>query len=61
MAQNPYMPPECVAANPSGKFCQIMGEFVMEFPGYGTVDLYANMNEHCGGEPPLYARIPQGC
>jgi len=58
---NPPMPDNCAAVNPNSKYCQIMGEWTMVFPGLSTIPLYSNMNEHCGGEPPLYQRTPQGC
>jgi len=58
---NPPMPEVCQAANPNGKLCQIMGDWTMVFPGFSTIQLYSNMDEHCQGEPPLYQRIPEGC
>lgn len=41
-------------------FCQILGEYRMELPGYNTVDPYAFMNEQCPSLPPAYDR-PTGC
>ncbi|XP_057861983.1 uncharacterized protein LOC131070448 [Cryptomeria japonica] len=41
-------------------FCQILGEYRMELPGYNTVDPYAFMNEQCPSLPPTYDR-PKGC
>jgi len=57
----PYMPEECKEGNMGRRYCQIMGTHQMEFPGISTVALYPYMNDHCGGEPPLYQRIPEGC
>lgn len=28
-------------------FCQILGKYRMELPGYNTVDPYPHMNERC--------------
>ncbi|KAJ3677456.1 hypothetical protein LUZ60_003180 [Juncus effusus] len=44
-------------ANP---FCQILGEYQMELPGYNTINPYANMNENCPSLPPTYKR-PEKC
>ncbi|ERN18364.1 hypothetical protein AMTRI_Chr10g4930 [Amborella trichopoda] len=41
-------------------FCQILGEYHMEFPRYNTVELYGHMNENCPSLPPNYDR-PVGC
>ncbi|PKI56205.1 hypothetical protein CRG98_023400 [Punica granatum] len=37
-------------------FCQILGEYWMELPGYNTLEPYANMNEYCPSLPPSYER-----
>lgn len=37
-------------------FCQILGEYQMELPGYNSVEPYANMNENCPSLPPSYDR-----
>ncbi|KAL5725288.1 hypothetical protein ACHQM5_008448 [Ranunculus cassubicifolius] len=37
-------------------FCQILGEYRMEFPLYNTIEPYANMNENCPSLPPTYER-----
>jgi len=57
----PEVPANCKAVDPTNPYCQIMGGYRMEFPGIGTAPAYAHMNEHCQSEPPLYARIPEGC
>ncbi|KAF2325377.1 hypothetical protein GH714_027247 [Hevea brasiliensis] len=41
-------------------FCQILGEYWMELPGYNSVEPYANMNERCPSLPPSYDR-PERC
>nr|XP_004252023.1 uncharacterized protein LOC101252754 [Solanum lycopersicum] len=41
-------------------FCQILGKYRMELPGYNTMDVYAHMNEKCPSMPPKYYR-PQSC
>jgi len=52
-------PPICQpeAAQP---VCQIMGNFVLDLPGFSTVNVYPNMNQKCGAMPPNYQRTP-GC
>ena len=37
-------------------YCQIMGKYKMEFPRYGTVSPYENMNEVCSMISPMYER-----
>lgn len=37
-------------------FCQILGEYRMELPGYNTIDPYPHMNENCPSLPPAYHR-----
>jgi len=58
---NPPVPENCKSVDPTNPFCQIMGKWRMEFPGLGTVSMYANMNEKCWSEGPEYARYPPGC
>ncbi|CAI8587701.1 unnamed protein product [Vicia faba] len=53
------LPRWCNNGNDRLPFCQILGEYKMEFPGYNTLDLYANMNEHCPSLPPTYDRPSQ--
>jgi len=41
-------------------FCQILGEYRMELPGYNTIYPYPNMNQNCPSLPPNYER-PSKC
>ncbi|XP_074320275.1 uncharacterized protein LOC141657061 [Silene latifolia] len=41
-------------------FCQILGKYRMELPGYNTVNPYPHMNENCPSLPPKYYR-PKTC
>ncbi|XP_074310947.1 uncharacterized protein LOC141646868 [Silene latifolia] len=41
-------------------FCQILGKYRMELPGYNTIDPYPHMNERCPSLPPKYYR-PDYC
>ena len=50
------LPRWCNNENDRHPFCQILGEYRMELPGYNTLDPYANMNEHCPSLPPTYDR-----
>ncbi|KAK4785543.1 hypothetical protein SAY86_002232 [Trapa natans] len=59
-SNNTLLPSWC--SNKDGKlpFCQILGEYWMELPGYNTLEPYANMNENCPSLPPNYER-PKKC
>ncbi|XP_073005912.1 uncharacterized protein [Typha latifolia] len=37
-------------------FCQIKGQYRMEFPDYNTMEPYPHMNENCPSLPPNYIR-----
>ncbi|MCO5577742.1 hypothetical protein L7F22_031574 [Adiantum nelumboides] len=37
-------------------YCQLLGEYLMEFPGYNTIEPYAQMNEKCPSLAPDYFR-----
>ncbi|KAG2409429.1 uncharacterized protein HKW66_Vig0000940 [Vigna angularis] len=54
------LPRWCNNENDQLPFCQILGEYRMELPGYNTLDPYANMNEYCPSLPPIYDR-PSRC
>ncbi|KAK7385953.1 hypothetical protein VNO78_31954 [Psophocarpus tetragonolobus] len=41
-------------------YCQIKGKYLMELPGYNTMQPYPRMNEKCPSLPPKYFR-PQNC
>jgi hypothetical protein len=53
------LPTWCNNENDKLPFCQILGEYRMEFPGYNTLDPYAHMNEQCPSLPPTYDRPSQ--
>jgi len=53
-------PPQCVTADPSLPYCQLMGDYRLTLPGYNTVKPYPHMREHCPSLPPLYKK-PPGC
>lgn len=54
------LPSWCNNENDRIPFCQILGEYKMELPGYNTLEPYANMNEYCPSLPPTYDR-PSRC
>ncbi|MED6170165.1 hypothetical protein PIB30_028251 [Stylosanthes scabra] len=54
------LPIWCNNENDRLPFCQILGEYRMELPGYNTLEPYANMNENCPSLPPTYDR-PSRC
>jgi hypothetical protein len=41
-------------------YCQILGQYNMELPGYNTIIPYPHMNERCSSLPPVYKR-PSKC
>lgn len=41
-------------------YCQILGKWKIELPGYNSLELYPHMNEHCPSLAPDYIR-PDGC
>lgn len=57
----PKVPQNCKVVDPINPYCQIMGGYRMEFPSISSAKIYANMNEHCWSEAPLYERVPLGC
>lgn len=50
-------PEECYDDLP---YCQVMGEYVLDLPGYNTLDTYDNMSDKCPSVAPDYPR-PAGC
>ena len=55
------LPVACHVADPHLEYCQLMGEYRVNLPGYSTVEPYSRMNEKCESHPPLYARTPANC
>uniref|UniRef100_A0A1J3EVC5 Zinc finger MYND domain-containing protein 15 n=1 Tax=Noccaea caerulescens TaxID=107243 RepID=A0A1J3EVC5_NOCCA len=54
------LPSWCNTEKGKLEFCQILGEYRMELPGYNTIQPYRNMNENCPSLPPHYER-PSKC
>jgi hypothetical protein len=42
-------------------YCQLMGAYEFELPGFNSLPLVDHMNEKCGALPPLYTRTPTVC
>uniref|UniRef100_A0A7S3IGQ5 Uncharacterized protein n=1 Tax=Strombidium inclinatum TaxID=197538 RepID=A0A7S3IGQ5_9SPIT len=53
-------PEACQEADPDMPFCQILGKYRLNFPGYSTLEPYAHMNDHCQSIAPDFYR-PDGC
>jgi len=53
-------PQQCIDADPTLPYCQILGKYRFELPGYSSIALYDNMNNHCESVGPAYYR-PPGC
>jgi hypothetical protein len=58
--KNPKLPEQCVAADPDLPYCQLLGKYKFEMPGFSSVPLYAHMNEKCSINWPSYSR-DDGC
>ncbi|CAM6013475.1 unnamed protein product [Sphagnum balticum] len=55
------LPAWCNGNNTSPQpYCQILGQYNMELPGYNTIIPYPHMNERCSSLPPVYKR-PSKC
>ena len=54
------VPEKCAKNDPTLPYCQIMGKFLMEMPGYATIEPYPHMAEHCPTMTPDFWR-PDGC
>jgi hypothetical protein len=54
------LPSWCNGTDAATPFCQILGEYEMEFPDYNTIEPYVHMNERCPSLPPTYDR-PKNC
>jgi len=53
-------PDVCATADPTLPYCQLLGKYTMDLPGYSTVDPYSHMNETCPINWPDYTR-DEGC
>lgn len=53
-------PEQCVEADPDLPYCQLLGKYRMELPGFSTIKPYSHMNEHCPSVAPKFER-PEGC
>jgi len=42
-------------------YCQVMGKYLLELPGFSKVPMYANMNEKCGNYSPFFERPDPMC
>ena len=50
------LPEACAKADPGLGYCQLMGKYRIELPGYSTVEPYSHMNERCPSIAPEYSR-----
>ena len=53
-------PQYCVDADPNVPWCQLLGKYRLEFPGFSTLEPYNNMNDKCPSLAPDFVR-PDGC
>jgi len=54
------LPDECSSADSSLPYCQLLGKYRMELPGFNIVEPYSHMNEKCTINWPSYSR-DEGC
>lgn len=54
--QKDKRPQQCKDADPNGQFCQLLGKYRMQFPGYNTVTAYPYMNDNCPSLAPDFFR-----
>ena len=54
------VPQKCLKNDPTLPFCQLMGNYLMQLPGYSTIDQYPHMCQKCPTIAPDYFR-PKGC
>lgn len=53
-------PQQCVEADPDLPWCQLLGTYRQQFPGWNTISPYNNMDEHCESVAPEFKR-EDGC
>jgi hypothetical protein len=53
-------PEGCKLADPDLPYCQLIGNFTVDLPGYSSIQMYDHMNENCPSLAPDYVR-PDGC
>jgi hypothetical protein len=53
-------PQACKDADPNLEYCQVIGKYQVELPGYSTIGVYPHMNENCPSVAPEFVR-PEGC
>lgn len=58
--RNFKVPEKCKKNDPTLPYCQIMGNYLMELPGYSTIEQYPHMCEKCPTMTPDFFR-PEGC
>jgi len=54
------VPEKCRKNDPTLPYCQVMGSYLMELPGYATIAPYPHMAERCPTMTPDFFR-PDGC
>ena len=57
---NPTLPEQCVAADPDLPYCQLLGNYKLEFPLFNSIEPYDHMFETCTVNWPEYSHTP-GC
>jgi len=51
-------PIQCVEADMSLPYCQLMGKYTLTLPGYNSINMYPEINNACPAVPPVYERPP---
>eukprot|EP00009_Paramoeba_aestuarina_P013506 CAMPEP_0201523808 /NCGR_PEP_ID=MMETSP0161_2-20130828/20935_1 /ASSEMBLY_ACC=CAM_ASM_000251 /TAXON_ID=180227 /ORGANISM="Neoparamoeba aestuarina, Strain SoJaBio B1-5/56/2" /LENGTH=514 /DNA_ID=CAMNT_0047923025 /DNA_START=96 /DNA_END=1640 /DNA_ORIENTATION=- len=58
---NWHRPEICVKADPDLPYCQVLGDYILQLPGFNSRTPYANMNNNCPAYAPVYMRTPVDC
>ncbi len=53
-------PQVCKDADPELEYCQVMGKYQVNLPGYSSITPYSHMNENCPSIAPEFVRT-EGC
>lgn len=53
--------PGGLQTTPQGTYCQLMGEYTLTLPGYNSIAVYEDINNHCSAQWPGYTRGPANC
>ena len=53
-------PEQCSEADPHTSYCQLLGDYRIQLPGFSSIQPYSHMNEKCPSKAPVFYR-PYDC